>query len=416
MKGNAAQPHGNSLISRGPCYEAAVFLMLVMAWVIQAPGAGDLNEYTAVYYVLPFSDFGFKSRLVIGSVVSVFADYVSNLAIYILIGVLSAVFIVLISLVAGRLMRIAARNDTQGAWILPTLLLACPLSLQYLFHINNYGRYDLFSIEIAVLLLFCVRSEKGKWALPFLCFFAMLLNYNFAVMYMPAVAAVMLYELSSSPKSRPRLAIFLASCAIVVGSFVYFKALTPDAAFADPQQVKQYLAGRTDVAGGEIPVFYDFCYSLAKIYSRGADRSYSWFLGLLKVYLPYALLSALPALIFFVAFWAKVIRRAAGKSKRLIFLLFALLPLFGLPMFLAIDWDRWFPTLFISQLMVLLYLVAAGDRDTLGVLRRLHCFLLRHELLTAASLLFLASGMYARGYSVYLSVMLKHIDTFLNVR
>jgi len=410
MKTHQTERIGCNQNKNRPYYEAVVFLMLVTAWVVQVPDVERLSPYTSVYYVLSFSDFGFQTRILIGSIVTAFSNYVSNRVIYIIISVLSAAFIGIISLVVGHLMRIIAQNESESIWILPTLLLACPLSIQYLFNANNYGRYDLFSIEMAVLILFCIRSEKGKWALPFLCFFAMLLNFNFAVMYMPSMAAVMLYELAAKPKSKARLFIFLISCIVVVGSFVYFKIPAQNAAFADPGEVGQYLTRRTDVnlKGAEIQVFFDF-FKFTNWISHFNKQS-TWIIDLLKTYLPYVILMNLPMLVFFISFWVEAVRTINIRSKRLIYLLFALLPLFGLPMFLAADWDRWFPTLFISQLMVLFYLVATNDRTTLNVLRRLHGFLLHHELLTVISLIFLASGMYSRIHSVFESVILKYID------
>jgi hypothetical protein len=389
-------------IRNEPCYEIYIFMMLCITLLFTIPDIENLNGYTASYYVLPYSEFGFKSRLLIGSSIRLFTDYVSSRTLYVVITIISLVFIALVSLVIGSIMKKVARNSVIGAEILVVLFVACPVSIQYLFNINNFGRYDLFSILITILLLLCMKNEKTKWFAPFICFFAMLLNYNYVFMYMPVVGIVMVYEYLTGGRSKTRLLIFVVSCAAVAASFIYFKVLAPVSAFSSPEEVKQYLAGITDVQGGEIPIFYDFCYSLTKIYTRGFENSYSWFLDLLKVYGSFILFSTGPAYAFFIVFWRKAGKNANRKTKKFIYSLCVLAPMGGFPMFLAIDWDRWFPTIFISQLMLVLYFIAVNDTGAVDTLQQIKQYFERHLLFALVSIVYLSSSIFSNDYSVYL--------------
>ena len=83
-------------------------------------------------------------------------------------------------------------------------------------------------------------------------------------------------------------------------------------------------------------------------------------------------------------------------------------------MFLAIDWDRWIPTLFISQMMIVFYLLAVVDAGTTDTLRRFRDFFSRHSLFTMLCVIYLSSSIFFDRYTIYKPVILKHIDKFFD--
>lgn len=415
MKLKIPERNRENLSRREPHYEIIIFVMFFMAFLFQVPDMQHLNKWTSIYYVLSYVDFGFKSRLVMGSVIRLFTNYVSVGLIYTIITAFSVSFIAFISLILGRVVRKLSNTAGVSAELLIALFIACPISIQYLFNINNFGRFDLQSIMITTGILFCAKSSKTKWAVPLLCLFAMMFNYNFIIMYMPVIGIVLLNEYFVNKKSKSILLILIISCLTVASLFLYFRILATATEFESLTQMKIYLAGITDIKDGEYAAFYDFFYPINKFYFGDTRDAFGWFFDLLKVYGPFMLFSTAPVFAVIVSFWIRAFKNAQQKSKKFVFLLCLSAPAASLPMFLAIDWDRWVPTLFISQFMLVLYFIAVNDSDAVDSLYRLKKYFERHLFLLLVIIAYLASSIFSNSYSVYVSVMLKYIDNFLNI-
>jgi len=168
-----------------PCYEVFIFAVLFLEFICNIPDISRLNFWNSIYYVLSYDAFGFNSRLILGSIIHIFTDYISTKTVYIFINVSTVLFIVFITAVVGKVARTISKNTDIDAEIFIVLFCACPVSILYLFNVENFGRLDLYLIFISVLILLCVKNNKAKWSIPFLCFLAMAVNQNFAVMYMP---------------------------------------------------------------------------------------------------------------------------------------------------------------------------------------------------------------------------------------
>lgn len=399
---------------REPQYEIAVFAMLLAALMLTFPNLYALGKSNSLYYVLPYKDFGFQSRLVVGSVVRLFTDYITEKSIFTIMAVITLFFILAVSLMAGRIIRAAVRRGDVEAEVLAVLFIACPVSVQYLFTSNNMGRLDLYLILITALILYCIRHNKAKWAVPALCSFAMIVSFNFIFLYMPVIAVIMIreYILVSSLRSS-RILLALSGLAVVL-FFAFFKIFPPASAFSSLEELKAYLADITDVRGEEFLIYNDMCRPLADTYTRGADTTFSWFFELLGKYGSFSLFTAGPAAAFFISFWLSAFKNATSGKQRLFYLFCLLAPAGGLPMFLALDWDRWIPTLFISQIILVLYLVAVNDAGTADTLRRFRDFSGRHALLVLLCVIYLSSSIFFDRYLIYKPVILKHIDKFFD--
>lgn len=414
----AMQTAGKQIKStqREPNYGIAVFAMLSAVFLLTFPNLYTLGKSNALYYILPYKDFGFQSRLVVGSVVRLFTDYMTEQSIFILMVVITLLFILAVSFIVGRIIKLAVRRDDIGAEMLVVFFIACPVSVQYLFTSNNIGRLDLYLILITALILYCVPHRKAKWAVPALCSVAMLVSFNFIFLYMPVIAVIMIREYMVVRLSKSGFILFSVSCLVVVVLFFFFKIFPPAPAFASLAELKAYLAGITDVRGEEFIVYYDICRPLGDVYTKGTETTFSWFWELLITYGLFSLVAAGPSVAFFVSFWLTALKNIKPKKNRLFFLLCFLAPVGSLPMFLAIDWDRWIPTLFISQMMLVFYLVAVGDAGTNDTLRRFRDFFSRHSLFALLCVIYLSSSIFFDRYTIYKPVMLKHIDKFFDLR
>ena len=143
-------------------------------------------------------------------------------------------------------------------------------------------------------------------------------------------------------------------------------------------------------------------FSLGNRYSRRRNSGFRWFLfSLYRNIYPRYIRS------IFMVFWIT-------QSLRAIYIIFNS----ACHQFADVPhnrlWDRWITTLFISQFMFVLYFVAVNDTDAVGSLKRLIIFLSRHSFLFAVMIIYLTLSIFSNSYSVYLSVMLKHIDNFLS--
>lgn len=397
-----------------PPYELLLFVVFFLEFLVFVPEMRFLNPFCSVYYTLSFKDFGFISRIVLGSVIRLFTDYVKTETVYAVIMVFTVSLIVIVSVLLGRVIKIVSKNTGAGAETL-ALFIACPVTIQYLFNIENFGRFDLQSILITVILLFCVKNEKAKWVVPFLCAFAMVLNFNFAFMFMPVAGIVMLYEYFRDG-SKKRLLILILSCLAVAVLFVYLKLLAPAPDLKSLPEVKNYLAEITDIQGGEVPVFYDICYPFAKFYSGAAHNAYGWIADIAKTYGVAMLLITLPVIAALAGFWKTAIHSAEKKSNKFVFLLSLAAPVGVAPLFLAVDWHRWIHTIFISQFVLAFYFLTVNDTDVTGALVRLKERIARRPFLFLVLLIYSAGFIFSDHLDVFLSVMSKHIDSYLDFR
>ncbi|MEI6578612.1 MAG: hypothetical protein WCN92_04030 [Eubacteriales bacterium] len=377
-----------------PPYEVFIFAVLFLEFLCYVPSISWLNFWNSIYYVLTYDAFDFNSRLILGSIINIFTKYISTKTVYLLINIFTILFIIFVSAVIGKLARNISKNTGTDAEIFIILFCACPVSIFYLFNFNNFGRLDLFLIFITVVSLCCANNRKLKWIVPALCFLAMAFNQNFVIMYMPVVGIVLLYEFLTGNNSKTRLFIFVISCLTVIISFIYFKFLAPTPDFNSLAEIKAFLAERTNIKNGEIVVGYEFYINYFSYYTK--DFGYSWVKDVLSTYGICILTAIAPLLVIFVSFWKIIIQIVQEKKIKFIFLLCLLAPVGGFPMFIATDWDRWIPTLFLSQFMLAFYFIAVNDAYAVNSVKILKSFFSRHYLLFLFIVIYSASLIFSR--------------------
>lgn len=88
------------------------------------------------------------------------------------------------------------------------------------------GMLDSYWLFFSVLFIALMQNRFTRLILPVFPFLCILVHYGAMITYVPFFALLLLYEIISADKKQEKriwTVIFFASCAVAVGSFVYFQ-------------------------------------------------------------------------------------------------------------------------------------------------------------------------------------------------
>ena len=139
-------------------YELVIFAFLVIQLLVTIPMPHQMNYWTVTSYFMSYEDFGFGSRMLIGSVFKLLFPFLSVKALYTAILVTLLCLMLFTAVVLGSAIR-RSGDAMKAVIILAAVYLASPASIAHLFGWRNYGRFDIYLIIIAVSCLYLVNTK-----------------------------------------------------------------------------------------------------------------------------------------------------------------------------------------------------------------------------------------------------------------
>lgn len=334
----------------------------------------------------------FSSRLLIGSITRLFSYQLTLPQLYTICGVMNLTALICVSLIGGTLIRKGIEKKSFFSVFVLCLTVLNPVVAQ-----QNYpaiGSYDTYWIMLfSVLILLCKTRCFAIFA-PFLCFTGMMVHYGFLFSFLPAIAAVLLYDTIHAEEKGKRL---LSGCSLGVtgasSAFVLFYSFFFSGAniTMTGEEFHAYLLSRLKLMGVEEirlrKMFGDnlFPFNFFEVYffdkGNGAqevlpttsgkylETFYDYLENSFSVgfYLKYAA-ALLPLIVLFSVFWIACAKREKG-IKKLPFIAFAgVQAVFFAACVFSNDLYRWGASMLISQISLLLVMLVKKDETVEGVL------------------------------------------------
>jgi hypothetical protein len=327
--------------------------------------------------VLTFSySYGFISRGLLGTVLklltSIFGMTLSSSIINMFSWagtiIFSLTLILFFKRVIGELSQKGWEN-TQLNIILFILVFTAGAGFSTYF--NDFGRFDIYMIICTVVCCRLLISDTFIWLVIPLTVLCILIHQGYIFMFFNVVLALLLYKLCLTTNDRKRsaklFAVLTASLILCSAMFLYFQFYSHTVAGLTYEQVygfaKQVLGSEyvhTEIIQQELfgkKIHMDIMKEIRQ--------------------LPLALITYSPFIYVLIKLWKRVREKAKDKRDMFTYTLLPLGFLTAMPLFIHMDYGRWFYAMFFYEFILILSLVAMKDTpvrqavdETFGELRR----------------------------------------------
>ncbi len=400
-------------------YSILIFCFFVARFFVFAQNRVlPFSSTVSVYYVLSYK-FGFIPRAFIGSVISLFTDFLTRDVLNIIVSIATLLFLAQVSLMLGRAIGKSEPEYKPSVILFTFFLVTAPFSHTYLIE-RHFGRLDIFWLIFTLTALLCLKRPYIKWLVPVLCFAAVSTHPGYMVTYMPALAIPMLYEIYRSKFSKKSIMLFSVSCAILVSLFIYFQFFSPQVGFENAEAFGGYLSNRTDMKISNSVLYSEYFDPYLKAVN-GPDYFTDVQLPIARNIAPELLAYlafSFPLIIITLSVWIASIRSAGNKFLKFIFVLCTLAPLAFIPAALfAHDWERWWAAAMNCQFIFIFYFVISKEKPLKDSLKNIYTFFENHTLILLCLFTFSGLLMLSNLCSLTLDILDKNLwhDFFAKV-
>lgn len=369
-------------------YEILLFLFLLFELIASLPPPEHMHRWVTAHYLLSYR-FGFSSRFLMGSVVSLLTDHVS--AEFIWSFALGAVFALcfLVASMCARVIKTQRERHRQSIIAVLVMFLLSPASVTYLFNSTNYGRLDTYLL-LCTLLIILLCETAYIWLVPVLCFAGFAIHQGFAFTYFPAVIVVLLLGLCRGEGKKKRIAITAITVGVSACAFIYFQFFSKNALTESYEGIINAMSQHSRVKFSPDMVRYEYFKSLPEQFT--AFVLPDLWIKVKRTLSVLVLLSPLYAAIF--GFWKTNIQNCPDRVRKAVFVLAMLSPLCALPAFaLTAGWGRWLAAVTISQMCIVLYATHTGTAQAVDGCEAWYDFFNKHRYIyTAILIVYTAAG------------------------
>jgi len=387
-----ANKKGNNLnLHNKKYYEIFIFAILMFEFAVLNPGIQHMDEWNTTYYFLSYQDFGFNSRLLIGSIFKFFTEYISNSTLFYCILAVIICMNASVAVILGKILRNFPDESLSSLKVFIILFLINPFSLATLFDKGNFGIFDIYLVITTIIMMLVVRHNYFKWLIPALCMIALGIQQVYIVTYMPIIVVILIYEWYKSGYKKSYIVLCGVSFSLMIFLFVYFEFLAPELPFNNAKEVVSFLSHRTDIALSYVVINDEYFFKATNWFSE------VWHFTSLFV-IPYgvcALVVTSPLIVIFFSLWSTAFKKAKDKFAKFIMLLCITAPLISLPIFTQTDWDRWISAIFIVQFSLAIYFLASGFNCVIESADNIRNYFQKHKLLFAVIIIYLSMLMFS---------------------
>ncbi len=339
------------------------------AYLVQKEAIHYIDNYYFPLYVINY-DCGYCSRLLIGSVLSLFfGDKLMTPSF--IVNFLIMVYILSCFLISLFINNYLKKTKYENIGIYSFFLIITPVMLAFL---RFLGTLDLFFVPLVLASVWLVDKKGWRWLVPVFCAVSLCIYELFATTYLPIMAIIVFYQFVKKPNTSNF--IYIAVCAVVVGAAsVYFLIIGDNTMKMTSDQMVDFARNRLDASGNSFDEFYlrsVFFWEVPDI------EGYEGFAGYIKynfdIYTKndfaavktncyFILSNTISALPFFYLI-GKALKKAENPLKKFIFFCcFSVFPLMIINLLLSTDTDRFSLHFVLAFLLLLLFFIKEKDSD-----------------------------------------------------
>lgn len=366
----APPPKPRSVVARAfnaVRYELPLFVFLLILFVPQKSDASD-DVYTALH-AFDYS-VGFAPRLFVGSLMSLFAEYKSLAFINGFMDVVSAITLVLFTVLAGRLIRKADEQAKTGTTMAVCVFLVGPYTIAAQYPRMTSVDRVVIVFTVLALVLIAVDRTWPKWFVPALLALALATYHGFAFMYMPAVAIVLLYSAWTKGSTKQAKALCLVGFVTMAAFSAYFFLYPGLSGYTVPEALVAEHATNTDIfTRGDLANNKSGIWLATIRELLLKDPVSLWQTGTKPfVDIPaafraeiFALIPMLPLLALLGYFWIIAMKKSVTRAEKFTYLLCLLAPLARTPMMImSSNYMRGRIAVYSVQFLLLFYFMYVG--------------------------------------------------------
>lgn len=342
------------------------FILLCLTslnFILQRDFSGLVDSDYYPLYVVNY-DCGFSSRLLIGSVFSLF--FGDTLSIRTLTAVMFAVYGLLCLSLSVFINNKLRNTDFEMLGIYAAFMIVSPAFVSVL---NYFGILDIFWFFCAMGSLAVVGKKGLRWLVPVFCIIGLAIHEVFLTTYLPVIAIAVLYQLIRKPCLSNF--IFVAVCAVSLGAAsVYFLILGDSTMKMTADAMAEFAKSRLDAGFDDWYLRSVFFWEIPNV------EKYEGFFGYLQYNLVewlkinpsalqtigFFLLSDILSSIPFVYIIAKAFRKADSPAEKFIFFCsLMLVPVLLLQVLFSTDTERFSMHWLTVMLFSLLFFVSENN-------------------------------------------------------
>lgn len=355
-------------------YELAIFALLIVQFIPQAQDFSD-DAYASTY-ALDYWSIGFAPRILVGSVLSVFADFRGRLQLNIFFTIGFVFAIALVAVIGGHIIRTADGNMKRTVIFFAVLFLVGPYTNSFLF--PRAFSPDRFLAVFTVLCFSVINKPRVRWLLPFFVFFALATHHMFTFMFMPALAILVFYEFQNKSFRKAEIPFFVFNAVVMVAGTAYFYLFSGLKRLSF-EEVLTLAASKTDIPLRE-DMFEGYFFLDAQNFSEHLFElafSKDSVLGEIR-----ATIFLLPLIALLVYLWIRALRLSESKSEKFVYalILFAL-PIARIPLFFTTtEVYRGRVALLIAHFLFVFYFLYLRNPRVATAAKEISAFFFRHPM------------------------------------
>ena len=360
-------------------YEVGIFCFLCVQLLALAPLPGNLDVLVATSYLLPFR-YGVSSRSFAATIVDFLTNggFVSKYFVWHFLFSSTIYLSFIISVFLGTIINKAGDgivrkekdkgNDVKIFVIfLVFLYLSCFTAPSANYVQENFGRVEIFSFLLMLLLMVIIEKPVIRWMIPLFALIVMATHLVLLFFYIPFIFMLLLYwVINKTDKNKRYLFLLLTTITVTIAAFFCYYFLRKDTfVFDNANAFYNYLSTKSDLNFDAFFLHMTLFASLQEHLNHYRNIVGSEFY---RNIIHVVIIINIPMLLLFVVFWIKCFCHETEKMMKKYFLLPIILLFFQSPVFfMFFDFGRWMILIINIQFMLVLYFIFVKNKTVLSV-------------------------------------------------
>ena len=361
-------------------YTALIFAAMLLYCFISGFTLDDIGLYS-----LFLGDFsiGICSRLLIGSIISVFKETITREWLVSFLRVVTVVTFLITAHYAGSTLSQSEKTNRKSLTLFTLLFVICPFSIT-VFAGDIFGFIDIFCMIVLLMTAYFAESRILIFTMPLLFVTGIFIHDSYITGYMAPCFGILAYVIIKKyGKKLWASLIFIISALMSVATCIYSVAFSRKTVTMNENEMLGYLAAKGSTTINDVSGYLEDMLLYSDVRQVAPEDAEKTALNHITYLIKYAVeglstreliifVSIIPLVVLMFFVWIKAIRKQTGFMEKVPYILFMLTPVPQLlSLVMSIDFTRFLSTIIITQIFYLFLCVRQHDNDVADVLRHL---------------------------------------------
>lgn len=352
-------------------------------------GAHEASGYYLIHYLYTYKH-GFIPRGLVGEILSLFFDKITDEITRNVIFIFSVMLIVCASLCIGRALSKVKNDSETYKYVMALILLLCIMPYSFRAYFDDM-KLDKILWALSLLAMFLMNSKIGVYFVPIICVTATLINPVFLFCSMILVSIAMLYNYFESSFSKKWLILCFVSYSSMIAIGIFGSISEKHLGFDSAKELILYYFSRYD---GVLPertlefmaeeCMIDYFLPLKEFVKAAFDYyCIEWENGWCVLF--NLVFVSVPVYSVLTLFWHKAIKAENNKPRKFIYFLCMISPLVEIaPIIMSWESSKYFGNNIMVQLCLIVYFLTQKNETILNVIRSFMKMCQENILITSA--------------------------------